>query len=54
MKLKGKALLSLLIVLTLMIQLFTVSAGATYSEGLNWEFEAYDMYGQYADVPELA
>ena len=53
MKLKGKALLSLLIVLTLLVQLFTVSASAAYGESLSWDYEAYDMYGQHADAPEL-
>ena len=53
MKLKGKALLSLLCVLTLVLQLFSVSASAAYSESLNWDYEAVDLYGQQADVPEL-
>ena len=54
MKLKGKALLSLLIVLTLLVQLFAVSASATYGESLTWDYEAYDLSGQLADVPDLA
>ena len=54
MKLKGKALLSLLIVLTLTVQLFAGSAAAAYGgESLSWDYEAYDLYGQYADAPEL-
>ena len=40
MKLKGKALLSLLIVLTLTVQLFAGSAGAAYGgESLSWDYE---------------
>ena len=42
MKLKGKALLGLLIVLTLLLQLFTVSAAATYGESLSLEVSATD------------
>ncbi|MDO4974015.1 MAG: MBG domain-containing protein [Eubacteriales bacterium] len=42
MKLKGKALLSLLIVLTLLVQLFTVSAAATYGESLALAVSATD------------
>ena len=45
MKLKGKALLSLLIVLTLLVQLFAVSAAAD-GESLSWVCEP-------GDVPEL-
>ena len=42
MKLKGKALLSLLIVLTLLVQLFTVGASATYGEALSCLVETTD------------
>ncbi|MBQ9720255.1 MAG: hypothetical protein IJV64_06125, partial [Oscillospiraceae bacterium] len=46
MKQKGKALFSLLIVLTLVVQLFTVSAYATGSEGLGLAVYFKDENGQ--------
>ena len=54
MKLKGKAILSLLLVFTLMTQLFTFSAAATGGESLVYALYLQDEYGQVSPVADEA